>query len=260
VDAVNLKVVDVSAKDVDELMKKINGKKLKVADSNIILDTTGYVIKDVAPTQKHKFLHALSDPNIVYVLFLIGIYGLIFELANAGTTVLPGIAGAIAIVLAFIGFESLPINTAGVILIILSSVLFLADMMTPTHGVLTFGGILSLIIGSLLLFPSRALGEEWAVSYVLMAIMIIVTIAFFVLVVAIVVKAHKGKVITGMESVLGKKGVASSEVNMDGGVVNVGGEDWEAMSDEPIAARDIIEVLEVNGIKLKVKKIPRKTE
>jgi membrane-bound serine protease (ClpP class) len=258
IDALKLKVIDVTAKDIDELMKKIDRKKIKVNETDMTLNTAGYELKPVAPSAKHRFLHALSDPNIVYVLFLIGIYGLIYELANAGTAVLPGIAGAIAIVLAFTGFESLPINTAGVILIFLSAVLFFIDMTSPTHGVLTAGGIASLIIGSLLLFPNRAMGEEWAVSYVLMGGMILFTIAFFVLVVAVVVKSHRSRVITGMQSVLGKNGVATTEINAAGGVVNVGGEDWQAVSDEAIPAREIIEVLEVNGLKLKVKKVARK--
>ncbi len=258
IEALKMKVIDFTATDITELMKKLDKKKVKVAEKEVVINTEGYEFKDIPLSSKHKFLHALSDPNIVYVLFLIGIYGLIFELANAGTVVLPGIVGAIAIVLAFMGFDSLPINMAGTIFIGLSALLFFMDMMTPTHGALTFGGIISLIIGSLLLFPNRGMGEEWAVSYVLMAVMILITIAFFVLVVALVVKSYRSKVITGMQSVLGLKGMASTDVNADGGVVNVGGEDWQATSDEPIAARDLVEVLEVNGLKVKVKKIPRK--
>ena len=256
--ALKEKVIDLTAKDTEELMKKLNKFKVNIAGKNIVLDTTNYEFNKVSMSQKHKFLHQLSDPNIVYVLFLIGIYGLIFELANAGTVVIPGIAGTIAIVLAFIGFDSLPINTAGLILIGLSAILFFLETMNPTHGVLSLGGLVSMILGSLLLFPSRGLGEEWAVSYMLMVVMILITVAFFLLIVAAVIKAFKKKTITGVQILVGLKGVVSNDITQTAGIVNVGGEDWQAVAEEPIAAREIVEVLEVNGMKLKVKKIPRK--
>lgn len=201
----------------------------------------------------------LSDPNIVYVLFLIGIYGLIYELANAGSVVFPGILGAIALVLAFTGFESLPINVAGLILIGLSGLLFFIEMMNSTHGTLALGGVISMVLGSFLLFPSRAHGSAWAASWFLIAFMIILTVAFFVLVVGAVVKALKKKAVSGVESLAGKNGVAITEVK-DTGVVNVGGEEWQAYSDEVIKERDIIEVLAVEGMKMKVKRVERKKE
>jgi membrane-bound serine protease (ClpP class) len=259
VEALKLKVIDLIAKDPDELMKKLDKWPVRVGDKKVILDTKGYIFKEIKPTSKHVFLHYLSDPNIVYVLFLIGIYGLIYELANAGTVIFPGIAGAIALVLAFTGFESLPINVAGAILIGLSALLFFVDVISPTHGVLTLGGIVSLIIGSLLLFPARGQGSAFAASYLIMGTMVLLTILFFALIVAAVFKAMKRKSITGTQSLVGLRGVAKTGVQ-EAGVVNVGGEEWQAYSDEKIDVRDVIEVLEVNGMKLKVKKIPRKKE
>jgi membrane-bound serine protease (ClpP class) len=258
IDALKGKVIDFTAKDIEELMKKINKFRVKAGGREMVIDTDNYVIKTIPMAQKNKFLHYLSDPNIVYVLFLIGIFGLIFEIANAGTVVLPGIAGAISIVLAMIGFDNLPIDTAGLILISISAVLFFLELIHSTHGVLGLGGVVSIIIGSLLLFPNRGLGEEWRVSYVLMTVMILLTVAFFVFIVAAIVKSFKKKTITGVQSLVGLKGVVSAEVNENGGVVNVGGEDWQATAEEVITVRELIEVLEVNGMKLKVKKIPRK--
>lgn len=259
VDALKLKVIDLIAKDPDELMKKLDKWPVKVGDKKLVLDTKGYVFKDVQPSSKDVFIHYISDPNIGYVLFLVGILGLMYELANAGTVVFPGIAGAIAIVLAFTGFESLPIDRAGLILIGLSALLFFVDVISPTHGVLTLGGIVSLILGSLLLFPARGQGSAFAASYWIMGTMILLTILFFVLILTAVIKAMKRKSITGTQSLVGLKGVAKTEI-FETGVVNVGGEEWQAYSDEKIELRDVIEVLEVNGMKLKVKKIPRKAE
>ena len=256
--ALKEKVIDFIAVDEADLMKKLDKFKVKVGGKEVVLNTANYEVKSIGFSQRHKFLHQLSDPNIVYVLFLIGLYGLIFELANAGTVVIPGIAGAIALVLAFIGFGNLPIDNAGVILIVLSAVLFFLELMHSTHGVLALGGLVSMIMGSLLLFPSRSLGEQWAPSYFLIGAMVLITVAFFVFVIAAVLKTFKKKAITGVQALVGKKGVVSADITDAGGIVNVGGEDWQALSDEPVKAREIIEVLEVNGMKLKVKKIPRK--
>jgi membrane-bound serine protease (ClpP class) len=256
-EALKLKVIDCTAKDVAELMAKIDKKEVKVNEKKKKLNTVNYTLNEIKPTSKHTFLHMLSDSNIVYVLFLIGIYGLIYELANAGSVVFPGIAGAIALVLAFTGFESLPINAAGLILIGLSALLFMFEMMNSTHGTLALGGVISLSLGSFLLFPSRAHGAAWAASWFLIAFMILLTVAFFVLVVGAVIKALKKKSISGVESLIGKNGVAKTEIK-DTGVVNVGGEEWQAYSDEVIKERDIVEVLEVIGMKMKVRKVERK--
>ncbi len=256
VEALKLKVIDVTANSVDELMKKLDLKEVKVDEKKKVIKTGNYVLRDIKPSAKHSFLHMLSDPNIVYVLFLIGIYGLIYELANAGSAVFPGIAGAIALILAFTGFESLPINVAGIVLISMSALLFFLEFMNPSHGTLALGGVISLTLGSFLLFPSRAHGSQWAASYFLIAFMIVLTVGFFVLVVGAAVKALRSRNLMGQKSLVGLRGVAKNSFT-DSGVVNVGAEDWMAYSDEKIAERDVIEVMEVNAMKLKVRKVEK---
>ncbi len=259
IEAMKSKVIDYTAKDMDDLMKKMDKRKVKINGREIVIRTENYKLREISPTIKHKFLHYITDPNISYVLFLVGIYGLVYELANPGA-ILPGVAGAIAIVLAFIGFESLPINIAGIILILLAVILFIADLLAPTHGILTVGGITSLVIGSLLLFPSRGMGEQWAASYFLIGTMVLITIVFFVLVVMLILKAHARRVVSGTQSIIGAKGVATTAISAIDGIANIGGEDWQAFSDDTINPRDIVEVLEIQGMKVKVKKIPRKKE
>ena len=256
--ALKEKVIDVTAKDTDELMKKIDGFRVKVNGREKTIITKDYELKAIGMSQKHKFLHYLSDPNIVYVLFILGLIGLIYEIANAGSVVFPGVAGVICLSFAFIGFDSLPINSAGLVLIALAAILFFVEMVNPTYGMLGIAGFISMGFGSILLFPSRALGEDWGASYVLMTVMVLLLAAFCVVVVSAVVKAMKKKSITGVQTLIGLKGVVSSEITEVGGVVNVAAEDWQAQADEKIAAREVVEVLEVNGNKLKVKRIPRK--
>ncbi len=258
-EALALKVVEYTASDLGALMEKIDGKKVKAGGKEIIISTKDYVLKEIKMPFRNRFLHQLADPNIAYILFLIGIYGIIYELAHFGALI-PGIVGAIAIVLGFIGFESVPINSAGIILIVLAVVLFIAEAMTPTFGALFGGGLLSMIIGSLILFPGRDAGASWAPSYFVIGAMVFITAAFFALIIYLIVKAQKRKAIMGKKSTIGLHGVAQTEITQAGGVVNVGGEDWQAYSDEPVSARDVILVLEEEGLKLKVKKIPRKKE
>jgi membrane-bound serine protease (ClpP class) len=255
VQAKQLKVIDITAKDIDDLMKQADGKKILVNGEPVLISTKGYIIHELDFSARHRFLHLMADPNVAYILFLVGIYGIIFELAHPGV-LFPGIAGAISLVLAFVGFESIPVNAAGLILIALAVVFYIAEAMMPAFGSLFIGGTISMIIGSIILFPGRDMG--WAPSYWLIGTMAAVTTAFFAVIVFVVIKAQRKRALTGKLSTVGLKGVAKTDV-FESGVVNVGGEEWQAYSEELISTREVIEVLEENGMKLKVKRIPRIT-
>lgn len=258
IEAKEKKVIEYIAKDKEDLFKQLDGKKIKVAETTVTISGKNPVFTPVEFPPRHKFLHALTDPNIAYVLFLVGIYGLIYELAHPGV-LFPGVAGAICLVLAFIGFDAMPISVAGIILIILAIILFIAEAFTPTFGALMLGGTVSLIIGSVLLFPGRSAGSAWAPSYWVIGVMVLLTILIVGVILSMIIKALRKKTITGVQTLVGVKGTAVSDV-FQSGVVNVGGEEWQAYSDEQIKARDLVEVLEVNGMKVKVKKIERKKE
>ncbi len=256
-EALKIGVIDVIAPDTDSLIRALKGKKIKMGENETPLKTENTVFRAIPLSVKHKFLHFLADPNISYILFIIGIYGLMYELTHPGV-LFPGIAGAISITLAFIGFDSIPINIAGGILILIAVVLFVAEAFTPAFGVLTLGGIIAFVTGSLLLFPSRALGESWAPSYVTIGVMSLLTLAVIGVVLMLIIRAIRKKHITGPEAAPGMKGVAKSVINEKGGFANIGGEEWQAFSDEEIAERELVEVISEEGIKLKVKKIERK--
>ncbi|MCX8093090.1 MAG: nodulation protein NfeD, partial [Candidatus Goldbacteria bacterium] len=259
IEALKFNVIDFIAKDIDDLIKKMDGKKIKINEKEFVLNTKDAKITNIEMSGKHKFVHFLSDPNLTYILFLIGTYGIIYELAHPGV-LFPGVAGAIALVFAFIGFESLPINIAGLILIGLSLALFIAEAMTPTFGALFTGGIITLILGSILLFPSRGIDSAWAPSYWVIGVMVVITTVLIGIILVAIIKSLRSKKMISKESMIGLKGIAETEITPEGGVANVGAEEWKAYSDEKIEAREVVEVIAVDGLKLKVKKIPRKKE
>ena len=258
IEAKKEKVIEIIAKDMKSLMKQLEGMKVKTGEKSKALKTADFKLSEIGLSPRHKFLHYLTDPNVSYILFMVGTYGLIYELANPGA-LFPGIAGGISLMLALIGFDSIPINIAGIILIILGIVLFIAEAMTPTFGALTAGGAISLIIGSVLMFPSRELGEAWAPSWWVIGIMVLLSTAIVGVVLVLIIKSHRLRKSMGKDTLTGLNGVAETEIE-ESGVVNVGGEEWQAFSDEKIDKRDVIEVVEVHGMKLKVKKIPKKKE
>lgn len=259
IESLKLNVIDFVAKDLDDLMKKIDGKKVKINEKDFVFSTKEAKITNIELSGKHKFVHFLADPNITYILFLVGTYGIIYELTHPGM-LFPGVAGAIALVLAFIGFESLPINIAGLILIGLSLALFIAEAMTPAFGTLFTGGIITLILGSILLFPSRGIDSVWAPSYWVIGAMVVITTVLIGVILAAIIKSLRSKKMISKESLIGLRGMAQTEITPEGGVANVAAEEWKAYSDEKIEAHEVVEIVEVDGLKIKVKKIPRKKE
>ncbi len=250
-EALELRVIDLVAKDLDELLNKINGKKvrtvfgevtLKTADAKIIREEMGF---------RQRVLDLISDPNVAYILMLLGIYGLFFELTNPGS-IFPGVLGGICLILAFYAFQTLPVNYAGILLIILAIILFILEVKIVSHGILTLGGIISMIIGSIMLFESPAPFFKLSLYVLLPAV--IVTALFFVITFSLAFKAWKRKPVTGAEGIVGLEGIARTDVKEDG-MVYVRGEIWSAMSDEPIKSGERIRVEAVSGLRLKVKKI-----
>ncbi|MEK6647114.1 MAG: nodulation protein NfeD, partial [Candidatus Firestonebacteria bacterium] len=251
-EAVKLKISDWTSSSIDELLTKINGKKIILSNNETkIIDTKGSRIRHIKMNNIEKFLNAISDPNIAYVLFMLGIYGLIYELASPGT-LFSGIVGVICIILALTAFESLPINLAGLLLILLAILLFFLDIKAPTHGILTIGGIIALTLGSFMLFvPSL---PEYRVSTSIVVTMVILTSGFFTFAIAKGILAQKSKVMSGWESLIGKEGDARSDIAPEGRVY-VAGEEWTAyIEGGTITKGEKIKVIGINGVKLKVEK------
>lgn len=246
------KVIDLLAADRAELLQQLHGRSLRHDGRTTPLQLHGARVIEAKMTTAEQILAVISNPNIAYVLLLIGILGIFFELSSPGV-ILPGVIGAISLLLAFFAFSTLPINYAGVLLILFALVLFIAEIKVVSYGILTGGGMIAMIMGSLMLFESS---EPWLrLSWRVILPTMLVTVAFFALIVRKVLSAHRRPLTTGQEGLIGVVGTAQSPIAAAGKVF-VRGEYWEARSDEPIAAGDKVVVEAVEGMQLKVRKMP----
>jgi membrane-bound serine protease (ClpP class) len=252
-EALRLKVIDFMAVDLNSLMKQLDGREVLLAGEKRILKTKDAILREKVMGVRLKILSVLSDPNIAYILLLIGLAGLYFEFSNPGA-ILPGVIGGISLIMAFFAMQTLPVNYAGVGLILFAIILFIAEIKVISHGILTVGGIISLIIGSMMLFrtPDSSLGISWSVLISAVSI----TSLFFIAVIAIAVKAQFGPRHGGQEGMRGMEGVAITDIHEEGTVL-IHGENWSAISDVPIAKGSNIRVIHFENLKVKVEPIEK---
>ena len=244
--ALQLKVVDLIAADLPELLKQVNGR---VVDGKT-LKTTNAEVSEIKMSASEHVFQKLWRPEVMFVLMLIAIYGIIGELTTPGA-ILPGVVGAIALVLALYLAAILPVNVTGLVLIALALMLFIFDVYAPTHGVLTVGGIISFLIGSLMLFNRADPLFRLSLSYIIPATL--VTAAFFVFVIGKGLRAQRLPVKAGAETLPGKSVTALTPIDSRGGWIFVEGEHWNAVSDTPIEKGQVAEIAAVQGLTLKVK-------
>lgn len=250
-EAVELKVIDMVVPDIKALLERIDQLVIETSDGKHTVQTKGITIRYREMGIRHKILDFISDPNVAYLLMLLGFYGIFFEMTNPGA-IFPGVFGAIALILAFYSFQTLPVNYAGLLLIILAIILFLLEIKITSYGVLSIGGIISMVIGSVMLFESPSPFFQLSLKVILPAV--ILTAVFFFLTIRLVIKAHKRKPVTGTEGLVGLEGRAKTDIGKEG-LVFVHGEIWKAYSDELIHAGEKIVVEKMENLKLKVKKI-----
>lgn len=247
-EALEMNVINYRAQDLDDLLAKIDGDTTEVADGReVVMDLKDPIVRTIEQSWKQKILGILSSPDIAFILLSIGSLGIVLELYNPGS-IFPGVVGAICLILAFYSLQTLPINYAGVALILLSVVLFIAEIKIPSAGLLTVGGVVSLFLGGLMLVDSvnPALRVSWTVlitTVVLIGITVSVVLYF-------VVRAHRAKVTTGNEGLIGME----AEVKA-GGLVYVSGALWKVDADTDLNPGDRVEITEVHGLRLKVRRI-----
>ncbi len=244
-------IIDFITKDLNSLLHDIDGKKVQTVSGVKILDTKDVVVIRKEISIRHRILNLISDPNVAYIMMLLGFYGLFFELTTPGA-LFPGVIGGICLILAFYAFQTLPVNYAGLLLIILALILFILEIKIVSHGILTIGGIIAMIIGSLMLFESPAPFMKLSLSVILPAV--IITALFFTVILSLAFKAYRRKPVTGAEGLIGTHGIADTDITKDGGMVSLQGERWSAHSATQIEKGDTIIVEEVTGLKLKVRK------
>jgi membrane-bound serine protease (ClpP class) len=243
--ALETKVIEIIAQNTNDLLAQLNGRMVHGKP----LQTAGAQLTRIKMSAPEALFQMIWRPEVMFVLMLIAIYGLIGELTTPGA-ILPGIVGAIALILALYMSAILPVNVAGLLLIGLAVCLFVVDVFAPTHGILTGGGIVSFFVGSMMLFDRRDPLFRLSLGYILPAV--IVTAAFFVFVVAKGVRAQNLPVKVGREIMLGKVASALTPIDKNGGKVFVEGEYWNATSDSRVEEGQDVKVLAVDGLTLRV--------
>lgn len=235
-------VIDVVADDLAALLSSIDGRVVTVERGSDTLRTRGAAIVELNKTFRQEFLDIVSDPNIAYIFMMLGLYGLLFELYNPGS-IFPGVVGAISLILALYSMNTLPISYAGAGLIILAVILFLLEIKIVSHGLLAIGGILSLTMGSVMLFERNSLLDVVEVSWAVIATTVLVSVAFFLFIIGMGLKAQRRRPTTGAEGLAGEEGIAVTDLRPEGRV-KVHGETWTASSsggDIPAGDKIIVE-------------------
>jgi len=250
-EAVKLKVVDLVADSIPDLLEKVDGRVVRLPKRTVTLETRGAPVKEIEIGFRDRLLNVITDPNVAYVLMMLGMLGLFFELSNPGV-VLPGVIGGISLILAFFAFQSLPINYAGMLLIVFGIVLLIAEIKIVSHGILAIGGIVSMALGSLMLFDAPELG--FRVSWWAIVPMVGLTAGMFLFVVAAGVRALGRRQLLGPSGLVGKLGVARERLAPEGHVL-IQGELWRAVAEGgPFEPGTQVRVVAVDGLTLRVGK------
>ena len=253
-EAINLKVIDLIANDTKDLLQKINGKTVEVSGGAKTIATTGATVEDIEMSFVERVLNILSDPNLAYILMMIGFYGLLFELYSPGA-IFPGVIGVIALILAFYSLHTLPINYAGLALIIFGIILFILEIKIISHGLLAIGGTISLLLGSMMLIRKIPNMEFLRISWGVIIPTVLVTALFFLFVIGAGLRAQRGRATTGVEGIIGETGVALDNLYPTGSVL-VHGEIWTAeVSGQNVEKGQKIRVTGIDNLRLKVELI-----
>jgi len=247
-EALDMKVIDLVARDVPDLVKRLDGRRVTAAGAERTLSTANAAIDAWAPDWRTNFLATITDPAIVYILILVGVYAVLFEFSNPGL-VLPGVAGAICIVIALYGLQMMPVNYAGLLLIALGIGFMVAEAFLPSYGSLGIGGLAAFVIGSVILIDVPG----YRIPYALIGGFAVATAAFLLVVTGVAVKARRRPVVSGREELLGASGRVLDDFQGEGWA-HLHGETWRVRSPEPMKKGDEVRVVAIDGLTLDVTK------
>ncbi len=252
-EALEKQVIDLIAADLPELLEKIDGRTITIAGREVTLQTKDAAVTELAKGLRYRILDTITNPNVAYILMILGFYGLFFELSNPGA-ILPGVVGGICLILAFYAFQSLPINYAGLLLIVLAIILFIAEIMVVSHGILSIGGVIAMILGSFLLIESPQPYLRISLAVILPTVAL--TALFFLFVIGLAVRVHRRRRASGPEALIGQTGEAQTAIDPEGSVF-LHSEIWRAKSTERIEQGAEVEVVGLDGLTLDVR--PKKS-
>lgn len=255
-EALELGVIDLIAENVGDLLEKADGMVVEVNGREQVLETSGSVIERLEPDWRSEFLGVITSPTIAYLLLLIGVYGLILEGYHPGA-ILPGVVGAICLLMALYAFQMLPVNYAGLGLIVLGIILMIAEVMAPSFGALGFGGIIAMVIGSIILIDTDVPG--FAVSRTLIGAIATTGSIGLMAIIAFAVKARQRPVVSGREQLVGLAGTALESFEREGEVF-VHGERWSAISEAPLVKDQAVVVTGIDGLTLRVRRANEDTQ
>ncbi|HSB44852.1 MAG TPA: nodulation protein NfeD [Nitrospira sp.] len=255
-EALKLKIVDLVVEDLPALLKQLDGRTVPLQAGPTVLHTGGAAVHEFPMGLRLELLKTLSDPNIAYLLMTIGTIGLIAELYNPGA-ILPGVVGAISLILAFYSFQSLPVNYAGVLLFLLGIVFFILEASVTSYGLLAIGGVISMLLGSVMLIKTDV--EFFQISWTVILPVVALAAAFSLFIVGMGVKAMRRRPVTGREEMVGLVGIVKTALTPHGQLA-VHGELWEATSDQPLQPGDEAQVTRVDGLRLHVIPLTKQKE
>lgn len=251
-EALKMNVINIVANNIPDLLKKTNGMRVSVRGKMETLQTANLIIKHIKPDWRTQFLAVITDPSVAYVLLMIGFYGLFFEFANPGFIV-PGVAGAISLLLALYAFQLLPINYSGLGLIVLGMALIIAEAFAPSFGALGIGGVISFAIGSIMLIKTDAIGFSLPLQLIIGVS--VATVLFFLGVLYIAFRSRKQKVVSGREAMIGETGLIV--YTGDKTWVRIEGELWKVKSEQPLQDGQTVRVQAMQGLELIVEPIKK---
>jgi membrane-bound serine protease (ClpP class) len=247
-DALAAHVIDLIAADLDDLLAKLDGRTVVTETATLTLDLKDPQITRVVPGWRYELLSLITDPNVAYILLMIGIYGLILEFYHPGTAV-PGVIGVICLLLAGYALQMLPVNYAGLALIVVGVGLMVAEVFTPGFGVLGVGGAVSFVIGSVILMDTDLPGYQISMSVI--AAFAVLSVAIFVFVIGAAVKSRHAKVVTGQEAIVGAAAVVMDDFSGNG-LVRLHGEIWQAASRVPLTKGTKVRIVRIDDLVLTV--------
>ena len=250
-EALSLGVIDILATGMPDLLQQIDGREVLVLGHKRTLRVAGLPVRELAPDWRTRLLSVITNPNVAYILMLIGIYGLILEFSNPGAIV-PGTVGAICLLLALYAFQLLPINYAGMGLILLGVALMVGEAFEPSFGILGIGGVIAFVFGSIILIDTEAPGFGIDISVIIT--FAVLSVLIFVFVIGMAMKARRKKVVSGLEELLGGEATVINDFDQQG-TVSIHSEHWQARSKTPLNSGQLVKVTGIKGLTLEVEPV-----
>jgi membrane-bound serine protease (ClpP class) len=249
-EALELNVIDMIAGDIEDLLQQLDGSSVALEGGELVLNLADSNVVGIEPDWRYEFLALITDPNVAYILLMIGIYGLILEFYNPGLG-LPGITGIICLLLGAYALQMLPINYVGLALIVVGIGLMIVEAMSPSFGVFGLGGVVAFVLGSVILMDTEL--EAFRISIAIIGAFAAASLGVFLFTLSMLVQARRQKVVSGTESMIGSSATALESFEGQGRV-RAFSENWKATSDQPIDKGSQVEITGINGLTLRVKK------